>query len=133
MDLSEYSKLVDSGMFWELYPEATGEYLTDKGLSAQSKFAIERYDYKVIPKITFKSKYGDTRTLEQLTSNSWKISGISNYIRILGKMEAIDYEGGPYIEVGMNLKSIGGNGIIKSIESLNDNKEIPEFLIRTDD
>lgn len=133
MDLSEYSKLMDSGMFWELYPEATGEYLTDKAMSAQGKFRVEDYNYIQKRKIVFKSRYGDTRTLEKIDDKTWKISGISNYIRILGSMEAIDYEGGPYLEVGMDLKTIGGSGIIKSITSINENKEMHEFLITTND
>ena len=37
----EYTKLLNSGMFWELYPEATGIYEKDVQLSLNNKFKIE--------------------------------------------------------------------------------------------
>lgn len=37
----EYLKLLNSGMFWELYPEASGFYEKDVFLSKQNKFKIE--------------------------------------------------------------------------------------------
>ena len=37
----EYLTLLNSGMFWELYPEATGIYEKDVELSKQGKFNIE--------------------------------------------------------------------------------------------
>jgi len=42
-DLSkeEYLLLVNSGMFWELYPEATGIYEEDIKSSQNNKFNIE--------------------------------------------------------------------------------------------
>jgi len=39
---SEYELLKASGMFWELYPEATGTFKVDKQLSKEGKFKIER-------------------------------------------------------------------------------------------
>lgn len=37
----EYNTLLNSGMFWELYPEATGIYYKDVELSLNNKFKIE--------------------------------------------------------------------------------------------
>lgn len=37
----EYLMLLNSGMFWELYQEAVGDYKKDKELSEQNKFSIE--------------------------------------------------------------------------------------------
>ena len=37
----EYLKLLNSGMFWEWYPEATGIYETDKDMSNNNCFSIE--------------------------------------------------------------------------------------------
>ena len=39
----EYTKLLNSGMFWELYPEATGIYEKDIQLSLDNKFKIEEF------------------------------------------------------------------------------------------
>lgn len=44
MDVLEYYKLRDSGLFWELYPNAKGIYDDDKKLSARGKFKIEQND-----------------------------------------------------------------------------------------
>lgn len=41
MTIQEYTLLKETGMFWELYPEATGDYQKDRELSAQGKFKIE--------------------------------------------------------------------------------------------
>lgn len=40
--IEEYNYLLGSGMFWELYPEATGNYEEDKKLSEEGKFSIEK-------------------------------------------------------------------------------------------
>lgn len=37
----EYLKLLNSGMFWEWYPEATGIYEIDKDMSNNNCFSIE--------------------------------------------------------------------------------------------
>jgi hypothetical protein len=37
----QYELLLHSGMFWELYPEATGDYEKDKELSRNNEFEIE--------------------------------------------------------------------------------------------
>ena len=37
----EYLLLLNSGMFWELYPEATGIYEADKDMSNNNCFNIE--------------------------------------------------------------------------------------------
>lgn len=42
MTIQEYTLLLESGMFWEWYPEATGKYNEDKVLSAKGKFKIEQ-------------------------------------------------------------------------------------------
>lgn len=44
MDIIEYTKLKESGIFWELYPEAKGDYHEDQKLSIQGKFKIEQTD-----------------------------------------------------------------------------------------
>lgn len=41
LTIHEYILLKSSGMFWEIYPEATGDYEKDKILSATNKFNIE--------------------------------------------------------------------------------------------
>jgi translation elongation factor EF-G len=41
MDESEYKGFIASGMFYELYPEATGNYVEDMELSKGNKFKIE--------------------------------------------------------------------------------------------
>lgn len=42
MTIQEYTLLLESGMFWEWYPEATGDYNKDRALSAQGKFKFEQ-------------------------------------------------------------------------------------------
>jgi len=42
MSEDEYLMLKATGMFWVLYPEATGCYNADKKLSQQNKFKIEQ-------------------------------------------------------------------------------------------
>lgn len=124
MSLLDYSKLKESGMFWELYPEATGYYKDDRALSAKGMFKVEQLEHS---KITFKSRYNDLRTFENLTDIIWKISGKSEFIRIIGELESIDYEGGPFISVGEEFNSIG---IVEEILPLNESKEYHSFLIR---
>ena len=41
MTIQEYILLKETGMFWELYPEATGNYQKDRELSEIGKFKIE--------------------------------------------------------------------------------------------
>ena len=41
MTIQEYTALLECGVFWEWYPEATGRYNEDRALSAQGKFKIE--------------------------------------------------------------------------------------------
>ena len=41
MTIQEYILLKETGMFWELYPEATGNYQKDRELSEKGKFKIE--------------------------------------------------------------------------------------------
>lgn len=41
----EYLLLLNSGLFYELYPEATGDYELDVKLSKESKFKIEIDEY----------------------------------------------------------------------------------------
>lgn len=42
LTMPEYVELKYSGMFWEWYPEATGNYNEDKVLSNEGKFEIEK-------------------------------------------------------------------------------------------
>lgn len=41
MSFDEYNNLKKSGMFWELYPEASGIYYVDKLRSLVGEFKIE--------------------------------------------------------------------------------------------
>ena len=41
LTIGEYLSLVNSGLFYELYPEATGNYEEDVKLSKEGKFKIE--------------------------------------------------------------------------------------------
>ena len=47
LTIGEYLLLLNSGLFYELYPEATGEYELDVKLSKEGKFKIE-VDEKVL-------------------------------------------------------------------------------------
>jgi hypothetical protein len=40
--VKEYKSLKKTGIFWELYPEATGNYIEDVILSINNKFSIEK-------------------------------------------------------------------------------------------
>lgn len=54
----------------------------------------------------YNSRYGQPRYIYQNTENEFIIFGESQYIRIGGNdiIEYIDYEGGPFIGIGDNLK-----------------------------
>jgi hypothetical protein len=41
LSLYEYDLLMSTGMFWELYPEATGRFKEDVQMSIDNKFKIE--------------------------------------------------------------------------------------------
>ena len=41
MRLEEFQALKKSGLFWEFYPEASGDFHKDRESSAKGKFKIE--------------------------------------------------------------------------------------------
>ena len=55
--------------------------------------------------IQIKSRYGDIRTFEEVKDVGYIVYGESHYLRCIGNnsLEAIDFEGGPYISVGMDI------------------------------
>jgi hypothetical protein len=40
--INDYNSLIESGMFWELYPEATGYFDDDVQMSINGEFKIEQ-------------------------------------------------------------------------------------------
>jgi hypothetical protein len=76
-------------------------------------------------KIELKSRYGDIRVIEEIDNNTLKITGKSNYTReIFDKdengvhtIQAIDFEGGPYIGVGTNIGGYNITGILYDQEN----------------
>lgn len=58
--------------------------------------------------IEIKSRYGDNRIIEEIAENTLKITGKSHYMREIfdddKKIHAIDFEGGPFIQVGQNIE-----------------------------
>lgn len=58
---------------------------------------------KIVEKIphTFMARYGLSRHLYKISDNSYIMEGNSNFSR--GAEGVVDFEGGPYIEVGMPL------------------------------
>lgn len=76
-------------------------------------------------RIESKSRYGDVRVIEEIDANNLKITGKSNYIREIfdegangvHTIQAIDFEGGPYISVGMNIGGYNITGILYDQEN----------------
>jgi hypothetical protein len=70
------------------------------------------------------SRYGEPRYIEELNDNECLIYGRCNYGRMIGDdindLTAIDFEGGPYLNKGFNLKNLRselGDLIIKKFVS----------------
>lgn len=63
--------------------------------------------------IELKSRYGETHILKHIKDNVYSPICINTYIRIIGDnpIEAIDFDGGPFLSVGSKIK----NKIIASI------------------
>jgi len=59
-----------------------------------------------IAKYKTTSRYGTSRFLNKISDNLYILTGESHFIR--GSEDFIDFEGGPYISVGMNLMDIFG-------------------------
>jgi len=76
--------------------------------------------------ITIKSRCGLPRYLKKIGNNEWIVWGKSRYIRNSGNptsLDLIDYEGGPFIAVGDNLKeSFGLNLKVKEIKTYKNKK-----------
>jgi len=78
----------------------------------------------------YKNRYGQIRTLQMLNDNEYLIYGESNYIRVIGDMNAVDYEGGPFLHVGDQLFNL--DKTIKSIEFVKDSDKPNCYKIITE-
>ena len=81
------------------------------------------------------SRYGIPRFINELEKGKYEIYGESLYLRYGGTdlsndILSIDYEGGPMISVGEDMKFYGGEGIISKIEQFESDKP-NHFLIYT--
>lgn len=84
---------------------------------------------------TFKSRYGQMRTVHKIDEHTWILEGESLYVRGSDDgrgWKMADFEGGPYIETGLPFSLVAdvpGNKIIKDFEWL---PKVPgkEFLVR---
>ena len=79
MTLEQYTREQNSGMFWEVYPEATGLYPVDcpKGEKRRMEFKeIERYG---------------TRTLCSILENMRSLNKTKNYSYLSGLIEEAQY------------------------------------------
>lgn len=70
----------------------------------------------------FLSRGGKERLVEYIDSNTVRISGDSPIVRHAyfensGKLQSIDFEGGPFLEVGMDIKGVLIDEIIKDNEN----------------
>lgn len=74
------------------------------------------------------SRYGHARFINEIKQGVYEIYGNSLYMRV--SEEYIDYEGGPMILVGEDMKFYGGEGIISKIEQFESDKP-NHFLIYT--
>lgn len=75
------------------------------------------------------SRYGTKRYIEKEKDNVYIISGDSHYYRVIGDKfifpDAFDFEGGPFISIGMSLLDLGylEDLIITKIENISSDKE----------
>jgi hypothetical protein len=73
---------------------------------------------------TFKSRYGQLRTLHKIDEHTWILEGESLYVRGSDDgrgWKMADFEGGPYLETGLPLSLVAdvpGNKTIKDFEWL---------------
>ena len=70
-------------------------------------------------KITFKNREGLDRTLEQVSTNMYKLSGNSAVLRLGGNpddIQFIDFQGGPFIGINSDLSVYGVKAIVTKIE-----------------
>lgn len=76
-----------------------------------------------------KSRYGQIRTITEQADGSFIVEGETEYYRCAGLSEdvsglyMIDFEGGPYIQVGDPLLDSKDCGIVKSIEIIKSETE----------
>jgi hypothetical protein len=69
-------------------------------------------------KIVFKSRYGNDRFIEFLDPNTIIIYGKTSYVRIIGRFEGFDFEGGPFVKVGTKLNNIIDTNYKKQVVSI---------------
>ena len=99
----------------------TGIDFTEKELEAVEKsIALPPYycdDCKIKYKV-YKARRNEPRYFELQENGDYLIWGESYFMRCSGidELQSIDYENGPYINVGMDLKHFGLSGIIKEIK-----------------
>ena len=86
---------------------------------------------------TFKSRYGQLRTVHKIDEHTWILEGESLYVRGSDNgngWKMADFEGGPYLETGLPLSLVvevagADNKIIKNLEWLPKTTG-KEFLVR---
>ena len=98
----------------------TGKDFTPEELNAvENSISLSPY-YCENCKVTFKvytSRYNEKRYFELQSNGDYLIYGKSEFMRHFGidELQSIDYEGGPFITVGTNLKEFGLQGIVIKI------------------
>jgi hypothetical protein len=66
----------------------------------------------------YKSRYGEERHFELQEDGNYLVWGESYYMRSGGlqELDYVDYSGGPFISVGLDMKCFGLQGTIKEIK-----------------